>query len=63
MFGRNQGGGMGASPKLLVAVLLAGIALSRYYCNSSYNELTGEKQHISISPEQEVAMDCKALRR
>lgn len=61
MFGRNQGGGgLGASPKLLVAVLLAGIALSRYYCNSSYNEITGEKQHISISPEQEVAMGLQS---
>lgn len=61
MFGRNQGGGgLGASPKLLIAVLLAGIALSRYYCNSSYNEITGEKQHISISPEQEVAMGLQS---
>jgi predicted Zn-dependent protease len=60
MFGRNQGGGMGGSAKLLIAVVLAGFALSKYYCNSSYNELTGEKQHISISPDQEVAMGLQS---
>lgn len=60
MFGRNQGGGMGGSAKLLIAVVLAGFALSKYYCNSSYNEITGEKQHISISPDQEVAMGLQS---
>jgi len=60
MFGRNQGGGMGGSSKILIAVVLAGFALSKYYCNSSYNELTGEKQHISISTEQEVAMGLQS---
>lgn len=51
---------MGVSPKLLIAVILAGIALSRYYCNSSFNDITGESQHISISPEQEVAMGLQS---
>lgn len=51
---------MGGSSKLLIAVVLAGFALSRYYCNSSYNEITGEKQHISISPDQEVAMGLQS---
>ncbi len=58
MFGGNQRGG--ASAKILIAVLLAGFALSKYYCNSSFNEITGEKQHISISPEQEVAMGLQS---
>lgn len=57
MFGRNQGGG---SLKLLIAVVLAGMALSRYYCSSTFNEITGEKQHISLSPEQEVAMGLQS---
>lgn len=51
---------MGVSPKLLIALILAGIALSRYYCNSSFNDITGESQHISISPEQEVAMGLQS---
>ncbi len=60
MLERNRGGGLGVSPKILIAVLLAGMALSRYYCNSSMNDITGENQHISISPEQEVAMGLQS---
>jgi len=59
MFGESQKR-TGISPKLLIAVVLAGFALSKYYCNSSYNELTGEKQHISISPDQEIAMGLQS---
>ena len=51
---------MGVPPKLLIALILAGIALSRYYCNSSFNDVTGESQHISISPQQEVAMGLQS---
>ncbi|MBK6931777.1 MAG: M48 family metallopeptidase [Saprospirales bacterium] len=59
MFGQNQRGS-GISPKLLIAIVLAGFALSRYYCNSAFNDITGESQHISISPEQEVAMGLQS---
>lgn len=59
MFGESKRSS-GISPKLLIAVVLAGFALSKYYCNSSFNELTGENQHISISPEQEVAMGLQS---
>lgn len=60
MFGNNQSRGVGISSKLLIAVVLAGFALSKYYCSSAYNDITGEKQHISISPEQEVAMGLQS---
>ena len=59
MFGQRQGRGL-LSPKLLIAVVLAGFALSKYYCNSSFNEFTGETQHISISPQQEIAMGLQS---
>jgi len=48
--GRNIGGG------LLIAVLFAGFALCKYYSNSQFNEITGETQHVSITPEQEIAL-------
>ncbi|TNE69267.1 MAG: M48 family peptidase [Bacteroidetes bacterium] len=60
MFGNTQRRRGGISPKLMIAVVLAGFALSKYYCNSSFNEITGESQHISISPEQEVAMGLQS---
>jgi predicted Zn-dependent protease len=57
MFGNQRGG---ASSKILIALVLAGFALSKYYCNSSFNEITGEKQHLSLSPDQEIAMGLQS---
>ncbi|MBK8192466.1 MAG: M48 family metalloprotease [Lewinellaceae bacterium] len=57
---RNQSGGFRISPTLLIAVVMAGFALCRYYGSSSTNEITGETQHISMSPEQEIAMGLQS---
>lgn len=51
---RGIGGG------LIIAVVLAGFALCKYYSNSQFNEITGEKQHISITPDQEVALGLES---
>lgn len=45
---------------ILIALVMAGISLFKYYSNSSVNELTGEKQHIAMSPEQEIAMGLQS---
>lgn len=58
MFGQNQRSGIPI--KLLVAVVLAGFALCKYYSNSSMNEITGETQHISMSPDQEIALGLQS---
>ena len=61
MFGRNQGGGgFRISPTIIIAVVMAGFALCKYYGQSSVNDITGEKQHISMSPEQEIAMGLQS---
>ncbi len=51
---RNVGGG------LIIAVVLAGFALCKYYSSSSVNEVTGKTQHVSISPEQEIAVGLES---
>jgi predicted Zn-dependent protease len=51
---RNVGGG------LIIAVVLAGFALCKYYSNSQFNEVTGETQHVSITPEQEIALGLES---
>ncbi len=53
--GRSIGGG------LIIAVLFAGFALCKYYSNSQFNEVTGETQHVSITPEQEIALGVNSL--
>ena len=60
MFGQNQGGGFRIPPTLIVAAVMAGFALCKYYGQSSVNEITGETQHISMSPEQEIAMGIQS---
>jgi predicted Zn-dependent protease len=60
MLGRNQGGGLRVSPTIIVALVMAGFALCKYYGQSSLNEITGETQHIAMSPEQEIAMGLES---
>jgi beta-barrel assembly-enhancing protease len=60
MFGKNQSGGFRIPPTLIVAVVMAGFALCKYYGQSSINEITGETQHISMTPEQEIAMGLES---
>ena len=52
---RTMGGG------LIIAVVLAGFALCKYYSNSQFNEITGETQHVSISAEQEIALGVNSF--
>jgi len=60
MFGQNQNGGFRIPPTLIIAVIMAGFAVCKYYGQSSVNEITGETQHISMTPEQEIAMGLQS---
>lgn len=42
--------------RLIIGLVIAAFALFKFYSNSSLNEITGEKQHISISAEQEIQL-------
>jgi len=44
------------SRRLLLAVAIAVIGAIYYYCNQQVNPVTGEKQHVAMSQDQEVAM-------
>jgi predicted Zn-dependent protease len=59
--GNNQGGGgFRIPPTLIIALVMAAFTVVKYYMNSSVNELTGETQRISMSPEQEIAMGLQS---
>jgi len=45
----------------VIGLLLAGLALCKYYSASQYNEITGVTQHVSITAEQEVALGLRSL--
>jgi beta-barrel assembly-enhancing protease len=60
MYGQRSGG-FRINPTIIIALVMAAFALFRYYGNSSINEVTGEKQHISMTPEQEIAMGLQSV--
>ncbi|MEP6647431.1 MAG: M48 family metallopeptidase [Saprospiraceae bacterium] len=45
---------------LIIGILMAGFALCKYYSTSQVNDVTGEKQHITITPEQEIAIGLQS---
>jgi beta-barrel assembly-enhancing protease len=62
MFGRTQssGGGFRIPPTLIIALVMAGFTLVKYYAKTTTNPITGEKQQISLSPEQEIMMGLQS---
>ena len=56
---RGRGIG-GISGRLIVAVIVALVAVVGYFGATQINPVTQEKQHISMSPEQEIALGKQA---
>ena len=46
--------------RLVIALAIAGFALFRYYGSEQVNPVTGEKQRVSIKPDQEIALGLQA---
>ena len=59
MFGypRRRSGGGG---RLIIALIMAAVALVGYFGSSQLNPVTGETQHVDMSPQEEVAMGLQA---
>ena len=60
MLSRQRRSRVGLPVKLIIGLVLAGVALFKYYSNTSYNEITGEKQHLSMTVDQEIAMGLQS---
>jgi predicted Zn-dependent protease len=48
------------SGRLMIAAVIAIFSIVSYFMKSSVNPVTGEKQHISITSEQEIALGLEA---
>jgi predicted Zn-dependent protease len=46
--------------RLISALVVAAIALVSYFGSESYNPVTGEDQHVSLTPHQEIALGLQA---
>ena len=60
MYRRTRGGCSLSAGRLLIALILVGVALFTYFGQRVYNPVTDETQHISISQQQEVALGLQA---
>ncbi len=57
---RNSSSGSGIGGRLIVAIIIALVAWFMYATNTEVNPVTGEKQHVSYSPEQEVQLGLQS---
>jgi predicted Zn-dependent protease len=56
----SRGLGSGWGGRLLMAAVLVVISLVTYFSSQSTNPVTNDVQHISMSPDQEIAMGLQA---
>ena len=57
----QPGHGRGAlKMRLMIGLAVVAFALFSYFRSAEYNPVTGEKQYLSLTPEQEIAMGLKA---
>lgn len=61
LFGRrDDGGGFRISGRLIIGVVIALVSIVGYYGRSALNPITGQKQHISMTVDQEIALGLHA---
>lgn len=60
-YGAAPGGRSGGSGRLIIALVMVAIALFSYFSSRVYNPVTGEDQHISLTPRQEIALGLQAV--
>lgn len=53
--------GAGCAPRLVIALVVAGVSLLGYWTSREYNPFTEEKQAVAWTPEQEVALGMQAV--
>jgi predicted Zn-dependent protease len=60
--GQGYGGGRsgGFPMRIVIAVVIAGIGLVTYFSHTQVNPVTGEKQHIAMSVDQEKTLGLQA---
>ena len=59
--GNNPQQGSGKSKgRLIIAILIAAFALISYFSQTEVNPITGEKQHLTITPDQEIKLGLES---
>lgn len=65
-YGQGRSNRIGGSRKnnigagVIIGLLMAGFAVCKYYSTSQVNDVTGDTQHITITPDQEIAIGLES---
>ena len=59
-YGEGGGGGIRINPRLIIAVVIGLIAIVGYMSRTQINPVTGEKQHVTLTPDEEKALGLEA---
>ncbi|MFA6212727.1 MAG: M48 family metalloprotease [Candidatus Obscuribacterales bacterium] len=57
---QQQRSGISISPRILIALAIAAFSLISYFGSSVYNPITEQKQHLDLTPKQEIALGLQA---
>jgi predicted Zn-dependent protease len=60
MYDQEQSGGFRISPSILIGLAMAAFSVFKYCSNNVVNPVTGAKQHINVTPEQEMSMGLES---
>lgn len=52
--------GISISPRLIIALLIAAFSIISYFASTSYNPITEKKQHLDMTPGQEIAIGLQS---
>ncbi len=58
---RRATGGSASPIRLIIGVVIAIFAVISYLGSQSFNEVTGENQYLSLTPEQEIALGLQSV--
>jgi predicted Zn-dependent protease len=60
-FGRPRRSRKSIPIKLILAVVIVLFSIVKYYLNTDTNEWTGRKQHITLEPQEEIALGIRSI--
>jgi predicted Zn-dependent protease len=58
---RQQGNSSALMMRLLIGLAIVGFSVVSYFMSSQYNPVTGENQHLSLTPKQEIALGLQSV--
>lgn len=60
VYGRRGATSSGMGMRILIGIVLAVISLISYFAARQYNPVTGEDQHLSLTPQQEIQLGLQS---